>query len=304
MKRRLSLFLCAALLLVCGCTYGAVEQVSTGKVYDLYFLAADYQSAAGGGALSVEELRLEDAPRDTRSLAELLVQELLDGPEGESLKSTIPGGTSLLSVTMQGRRAVVDLSYGYATLSGIGLTLADNAIALTLTQLPEILDVEITVRGRQLAYREQNRFTGRNVLLLPEGDVVGTVSATLYFLNEDGWLTPRKTELELYEGDTQAAVVVSALADGPEEKHLSSPFPAGFYIRSAWQEEEVCYVNLSSALLEELSGVGQAEMEQLLQSIAWSLCSLERVSETRFLVDGDFADRYGFVDISEPFTAE
>ena len=36
MKRRLSLFLCAALLLVCGCTYGAAEQVSSGKEYDLY----------------------------------------------------------------------------------------------------------------------------------------------------------------------------------------------------------------------------------------------------------------------------
>ena len=302
MKRKLALFLCAVLLLGCGCTYRSVEQAAAGEEYDLYFLAADYQSSAGGGALESEKLRLEENPLDTQSLAELLMQELLDGPEGEGLKSTIPGGTSLLSVTLQGRKAVVDLSYGYATLSGIGLTLADNAIALTLTQLPEILAVEITVRGQELAYREQTLFTGRNVLLLPEGDVVGTVNATLHFLNEDGWLTPRKTELDLYEGDTQVSAVIAALMDGPEEKGISSPFPEGFYIRSAWQEEEVCYVNLSSALLEELDGVGQAEMEQILQSIAWSLCSLERISETRFLVDGDFADRYGFVDVSEPFT--
>ena len=302
MKRKLALVLCAVLLIGCGCAYGAVEQAAQGTEYDLYFLAEDYQSAAGGGALSVEKLRVKDKPQDVQALAELLVRELLDGPEGEGLKSTIPGGTTLQSVTIQGRRAVVDLSYGYTTLSGIGLTLADNAIALTLTQLPEILAVEITVRGRELAYREQKLFTGRNVLLLPEGDVVGTVNATLYFLNEDGWLTPRETELDLYEGDTQVSAVVAALTDGPKEKALSSPFPEGFYVRSAWQEEEVCYVNLSSALLEELDGVGQAEMEQLLQSIAWSLCSLERVSETRFLVDGDFADRYGFVNVSKPFT--
>ena len=288
MKRKLALLLCAALLIGCGCAYGAVEQAAQGTEYDLYFLAEDYQSAAGGGALSVEKLRVKDKPQDVQALAELLVQELLDGPEGEGLKSTIPGGTTLQSVSVQGRRAVVDLSYGYA--------------ALTLTQLPEILAVEITVRGRELAYREQKLFTGRNVLLLPEGDVVGTVNATLYFLNEDGWLTPREAELDLYEGDTQVSAVVAALTDGPKEKALSSPFPEGFYVRSAWQEEEVCYVNLSSALLEELDGVGQAEMEQLLQSIARSLCSLERVSETRFLVDGDFADRYGFVNVSKPFT--
>lgn len=303
MKRKLGLFLCAVLL-VCGCSYGTVERAEDGVSYDLYFLAADYESSAGGGALSVEKRAVEQPPEDAQAQVELLMQELLAGPRGEGLKSTIPSGTNLLSVTLQGRKAVVDLSPGYAALSGVELTLADQAIALTLTQLPEILAVEITVRGYGLAYREQTLFTGRNVLLLPEGDVVGTVNAALYFLDEDGRLTPRKMELDLYEGDTQVDVVVTALTDGPAEKGLSSPFPEGFYVRSAWQEEEVCYVNLSSALLEELEGIGGAEIRQLLESIAQSLCSLERVSETRFLVDGEFARWYGPVNVAEPFTGE
>ena len=40
-----------------------------------------------------------------------------------------------------------------------------------------------------------------------------------------------------------------------------------------------------------------------LRSLSQSLCSLEAVSEVRFLVDGEFEERYGSVDVSEPYTA-
>ena len=67
MKRKLALVLCAVLLIGCGCAYGAVEQAAQGTEYDLYFLAEDYQSAAGGGALSVEKLRVKDKPQDVQA---------------------------------------------------------------------------------------------------------------------------------------------------------------------------------------------------------------------------------------------
>ena len=100
--------------------------------------------------------------------------ELLKGPLNETLKSPIPSGTTLLSLKVEGTRAFVDLSLAYSTLSGVALTLADCAITLTLTQLPEILSVKITVRGQELAYRDRQVFTTRGVLLAPEEDVVGT----------------------------------------------------------------------------------------------------------------------------------
>ena len=110
------------------------------------------------------------------------MDELLQGPSDETLKRTIPAGTTMNSLYLEGTRAVVDLSTAYGLLSGIELTLADQSIALTLTQVPEIVSVKITVLGEELAYRDRQIFTGRDVLLAPEGDVVGTVDATLYFL--------------------------------------------------------------------------------------------------------------------------
>lgn len=298
-KRIISVLLCLSLVLIPGFVGELIPRAADEEGYALYFLVEEYGDAAGGGALSPEWVDIQT--EDTQELATKLVEKLLEGPTQEGFKSAIPSGTSLLSLELRGRRAVVDLSASYGSLSGIALTLADYAITLTLTQLPDIYAVEITVRGNQLVYRNQQIFTARDVLLYTEEDVVGTVTVELYFPDETGKLTPQKRELQLYEGDTQVGAVVAALTDGPEGKKLQKVFPEDFQVRSAWQEEEVCYVNLSSALLEDSPELGSAVIERALTAIGKSMCSLESVSETRFLVDGEFAAQYGGVDISEPY---
>ena len=304
MKRRvLSALLILLLVLASGCAYAAVgKQQQEAEGYALYFLEADLEASAGEGALRTETIYLNDMENaSTAELAEALMAELLKGPLNETLKSTIPSGTTLLSLKVEGTRTFVDLSLAYSTLSGVALTLADCAITLTLTQLPEILSVKITVRGQELAYRDRQVFTTRGVLLAPEEDVVGTVPAALYFLNGDGALTAEQRTLDLYEGDTQVSAVARALENGPESKELSAVFPAGFRVKSVWLEEDVCYVNLPSVLLEEFPD--ENTLRQTLQSLGLSLCSLDVVDEVRFLVDGEFAPKYGTADIQDAFTA-
>lgn len=298
--RIIGLIACVGILLAVVSCNG--RTASEGKEYELYFRVTEFEAAAGSGALGSEAYTLDKEGADTRELVELLMQRLLEGPATEGLTSAIPAGTSLLGVELQGRRAVVDLSSTYASLSGVALTMADSAITLTLTQLPDIFAVEITVRGRPLAYRDQQIFTARDVLLAPEEDVLGTVTVTLYFLDEAGRLVPQQRQIDLYEGDTQVGAVVTALTDGPEGKELSPIFPEDFRIRSAWQEDGVCYVNLSSALLEELGEIQPEILEKALTAVGKSLCSLGSVSEARFLVDGEFARQYGSVNVEEPYT--
>lgn len=193
------------------------------------------------------------------------------------------------------------MSAAYGTLSGVALTMADYAVALTLTQLPEISVVSITVRGQELAYRSAQRFTARDVLFATTEDVVGTLPVTLYFPDGGGVLTPEDVTLELYEGDTQVGAVIKALEHGPAGKDLSAAFPEAFQVKSAWLEENVCYVNLSSAALPELT-----EPQRLMlaiRALVRSLCSLDAVEEVQFLVDGEFTGRYGAVPVGEPYTA-
>jgi germination protein M len=82
---------------------------------------------------------------------------------------------------------------------------------------------------------------------------------------------------------------------------LQKVFPERFRVRSVWLEEEVCYVNLSSALLAEAPEMDSGALEKALNAIGKSMCSLGSVSETRFLVDGEFAVTYGGVDISKTY---
>ena len=296
MKRRMCLLLSAALLLLTiGCAREVQEETES---YSLYFLEAEPEM--GGGVLQTEKAYLPELEAaGPEEAAKSLMEALLQGPLDMTLKSPIPAGTSLLSLKLQGGRATVDLSAGYASLSGVALTLADYAVTLTLTQVPEISSVKITVRGQDLAYRNKQTFASRDVLLVPEEDVVGTVQAVLYFLDENGTLAPEERTLDLYEGDTQVFAVARALENGPESKKLSAVLPEGFRVRSVWLEEDVCYVNLSSSQLETLAP--EADLQTAADSLARSLCSLDTVDEVRFLVDGEFARLYGAVNISEPY---
>ena len=263
-KRWIAIALLTVLLMGIGGAIGkvGVRQESGGSAYALYFVERDLRSADGGDALRSEERTLED------------------------------GG---LSTEEQGTELRVDLSAAYSTLSGVGLSLADYAITLTLTQLPDVARVRITVAGRELDYRSRQVFLARDILTVPKEDVVGTVDTSLYFVNGDGALTAEARTLNLYEGDTQVSAVVRALENGPETKGLSGVLPEGFKVRKVWLEEEICYVSLSSALLE-----GQPEPETLSQAVLaleQSLLSLESVEEVRFLVDGELADTYGPIDL-------
>lgn len=295
MRKLVSLLLCAAALLS-GCARGGESQ--QGTAYSLYFLEADLESVPGGDALRAETVYLEE-DLGTTALAEALVERLLEGPSDATLENPIPAGTSLLSLELNGAYAKVDLSSNYRSLSGVALTLADYAITLTLTQLPQIAIVSITVRGQDLAYRDTQTFTARDVLLSSNEDVIGTVPATLYFLDEEGHLTPEERTLDLYEGDTQVSAVARALELGPENRSLRLVQPEEFQVKSVWLEEDVCYVNLSSSQLETLPE--ERDMPMILQALALSLCSLDTVSEVRFLVDGDFAAEYGGASIAAPY---
>ena len=283
MKKQICLLLLVPLLLLpAGCR----REEPARTAYDLYFQEADLTYSAGESPFRTETVYLYDAETDAAPrLAEELVRELLKGPADETLKSTFPAGTTLLSLEIEGDRARVDLSPSYESLSGVALTLADSAIAMTLSQVPEVSSVQITVRGRELAYREQPVLNLRDILLTPEEDVISTVEARLYFLNQEGRLTAAEQILDLYEGDTQVSAVAKALEGRPEGRDLLSPLPEGFQVKSVWLEEDICYVNLSSALLE---GLGESALQTALRALEDSLSSLEAVEEVRFLVDGEF----------------
>lgn len=303
MRFRALLALCAALALP-GCVYATRQaQEADTESYTLYYMAADLSSAAGGDAVRSETVLLESLRElDTRAAAGKLTEALLEGPRDDALKSPFPTGTQLLSVSLRDGQATVDLSYSYSTLSGVALTIADYCVTLTLTQLPEIRSVSVTVRGQELAYRDQQSFTAADLLLSSMEDVVSTVPVTLWFLNEAGELTGVEDRLDLYEGDTQLSALVAVLEAGPKERGMTSALPEGFSVLTTQLSDGVCYVNLSSTLLSVLPE--HTDLQTGLDALSLSLTSLDAVQQVRYLMDGEPAERFGSASIAETYPRE
>lgn len=298
MKRVIALCLSLLVVVALGCGTADSKQADP-NAYDLYFRESNLNAVPGGDALRAEKIHLpEELQGDVQKTAEALVTNLLKGPTDATLKSPFPTGTMMLSLELKGGRARVDLTAAYRSLSGVALTLADYAIALTLMQLPEISVVNVTVRGQDLTYRGTQDFTVRDVLFSTTEDVVSTLPVTLYFLDESGNLAAEEAVLELYEGDTQVGAIIAALEKGPEGKSLMPVFPEGFQVKAAWLEEEICYVNLSSAALAELPE--GSTLQTAAVAMVRSLSSLEHVNEVRFMMDGEFVQNYGAMPVKNP----
>ncbi len=121
------------------------EQPAPGKmVVTLYF------SDSNAEKLVAEQRTI----RKTPAVASAIIRELMKGPQERDLFPTLPRTMKLLGVKMSGRTAVVNLSQ--VRKSGIGGTAAEMMIVYSivdsLTELPNVKNVQFLVDGRRSAY--------------------------------------------------------------------------------------------------------------------------------------------------------
>ena len=294
MRKKMGWVLALALLLTACALPRETDGEESG--YLLYFLA-ETDKARGGDLIrgSYEMLDLaENASLEERAAA--VVERLIAGPEDGGLRSPLPAGVALQSLTIQDRRATVDLSGGFAQLGGVELTLADYCLTLSLTALGGISAVAVTAQGREVGQQPKQIFYERDVLLSDMGDVLQTVEVTLYFLNGEGALEGEKRTLELYEGQTVAENLIAALLAGPENRELTKVIPEDFIINSVRVDEGTCYVNISAESLAALPE-DEAAQRQILWSLSDSLYSINTIQGLRFLSNGEELTHFGLIPV-------
>lgn len=218
-----------------------------------------------------------------------LLSALLAGPPQEEteLTSIIPQGTAaprVLSYSLEEGVANVELSAAYAELVGIDLTLADYCIALTLTQLPEVEGVRVTVNGGGQSYRDRRVLYRSDVFFSGAEEAPVELSAALYFRREGSdSLGYELRVLRLSEGSVPAKAVLAALIAGPEDEGLAPLLPGELSVHSVWVEEGVCTADLSSHLLD----LPQKERALAARSIVETLRSLDAVEQVQILIEGE-----------------
>lgn len=277
MKRVMSLLLAALLTLsLAACT--ATEEPVEGLT--LYGLTAE-EARLGGDIISGSTVvPWEELPEEREAQVQAVMEHLMES--GEGYLSPIPESVSLRSVTMSGSTACVDLSVSYSFLSGMELSIADYCIVLSLTQLTGVYAVRITAEGREIAHRSKQTLVAKDVLLSSMDDVVRTLTAQLYFLNEAGEPVSEERILTQYEGESGAQVVLDALMEGPESDALLPLLPEGFVGMTARMESGVCHLNIPGESMKLLR-----EDDEVLRAVARSLLSTEGIRQVELYVDGN-----------------
>ena len=268
----------------------------------LYYPVAEANLVSGGDAIHAVRVDWQEMRKESiQSQAEEVVRLLLGGCDDEDFRLAMPFGTKALACKVSGSTVTVDFSSAYGQLSGMKLTMADYCVALSLAQIPGIYTVRITVNGRELAYRDNNYFHADDVLMTSPEDVVRNVAVQLYFFDNVA-LTMEERILTIYEGESQLHKVMEALAEGPTEEGLQPLLPEGMKVLSVRAEDGVCYLNLSSESVSALPAMAFLQRQVVLGMVR-SLCSVRNIREVQILVDGEWQEMFGQVNISQPFTA-
>lgn len=298
MKKRIFLLLLCLALLLTGCAASRRTPKQTFRIYGL-------SGAPGGDAISAVDVDWSERKSLTvDQQAQAALEQLLGACTGPGYRTPIPQGVTLRSCQLTGGMALVDFSQGYEQLSGIDLTIADYCVTLTLSQLPGISVVRITVEGQDLAYRTHSLLRSQDLLMTSEDDVSRTLAIRLYFpAQSTGQLTPESRTLTLHEGDSSAEAIVSALLAGPQADGLSPLLPDGFQVLTVRVESGTCYLNLPRSDVSLLPE-GQDAQELLVRGMVNSLCSIASVDRVQLLLDGEVAASLGQIDISGPLCKE
>lgn len=289
MRGRIICALCAALLLLAGCS-----------VPD--------QSDAGG---TVTVWRLKAEPTGT----ELAAEETYPLPEGASVPETAvtlfaaPSGTDGLVCALPAGVTVEDweLADGVFTLAlseqilqadGLDRSAAAMCAALTLCQTDEVKSVTVTAGGRTL----YAGLTGAEALLRDTDTDPFVRQLRLYFADSDGrYLVSENHSLTLREDAAADRYVVEELLRGPNSPELQSAIPAGTALRACRTEDGLCTVDLSA---EFRDGRPQTAVGERLAvySLVNSLAALPQVDSVQILVEGEPVERYVFRSLAQPLT--
>ncbi len=299
MKKHIAWITAACLLCLCACagTSEKPQQSADKAAYRLYFASGEDQIES---ALGSESCQLPE----TGNQVEEMMALLLAGPTSEKLVSPFPDGVTLKNWSLEDGVLKLNLSEQYNRLAGIGLTIADYCITLTMCQIPGINTVIISVEGELISFRDHQTLRASDVLLSASDEEDGNITVTLYFPREDGKdLGSEQRDLTVGKGVNTSTTVVSALLAGPTEKGLVSLMPKDTGLLDVRLEGGVCYVNFSGAFAaSSLKDDPQGAL--LLYSVVNTLGSLSGVEKVQLLVEGRTIPSFGGVSTLSPLKAD
>lgn len=223
-----------------------------------------------------------------------------------AIVSVVPEDLSILSFEVFDETLKVNFSKEYNNMQETEEIFFRSAFIWTITELPNITNVEISVEGKPITKGDgepMGLLNRENIVLNPtiSPEKVEYEQVILYFSDEQELkLVPENRLVEVKQRESLETQIVEQLILGPKEKGHFSTIPSETKIRNIKTEGSICYVDLSNEFISKNTGGSSADLFTI-YSIVNSLTELEEVNKVQFLIEGEkISDYKGSLDISKP----
>lgn len=275
----LLLLVCLLALTACG------QKKESGKpVYQVYYVN-NSETKVEMHEHEMEAVTLEEQMGE-------LIACLSAMPEKLEYKAPLAMGFQLLDIDYEDGKIQLDVNAAYKEMPPTTEVLVRAAIVRTLTQLPEITYVSITVEGSQLYDNMDNPvgWMSADQFIDNNGNEINTyelVRVKLYFANESGDKLIAAYREKHYSTNTPLErFVVEELIAGPSGQ-IEGLYPSvnpQTKIINVMTKDGICYVNLDESFLAVVNNVST---DLSIYAIANSLVELANVNKVQILINGE-----------------
>lgn len=287
--KKLLWMLCCVLLLA-GVSACSQEEPTGENVYQIYVVSnTETKVEAHTHVMTATE------PED---MLEELVECLSTQPDKLEYKVPFAMGFEILSMSLNESKLMLNVDGAYMNMPATTEVLVRAAIVRTLTQLPNVRYVAITVEGQELFDKagEVVGLMSADTFINNDGNEINTYEPTrikLYFANESGDKLIGAYREKYYSTNVPLErFVVEELIAGPSGK-VAGLYPSinpEVKVISVMTKDGICYVNLDASFLTVVNNVST---EISIYSLVNSLVELSTINKVQILINGEVPESFG-----------
>lgn len=302
MMKRKYIFLALAVLLTLGLTACAKKEQQGTRV------EISYLNKNATKIVPVETYLSEDM--STKEMIVEVLTRLSALPENKELQATIPGSIPIINYAYEETQVTIALGEKYKELPKTTEVLTRAAIVRSLTSIPDVNYVMITVNGEPLFDSMGNAVGIMTADMFIDyagqqrSDNCEQVKVQLYFANETGdRLIAIKRSLGInmdISSISMERLVVEQLLKGPANNDSYPTVNPDTKLLGITVKDGVCYLNFSSDILTPVNNVTS---EVTIYSIVNSLVEIGNINKVEISIDGKkeikFRDKYELTTLFE-----
>lgn len=240
---------------------------------------------------------------DTKEKIVEVLTLLCSVPDNKELRATLTSGINIITYSLEGEQVTVSLGEKYKELPKTTEVLTRAALVRSLTNIPGVSYVMITVNGEPLTDVSGNAvgIMTADMFVDNAGTQIetkdSTVTLKLYFANESGdGLIAVNRELA-HNADISNVpmekLVVEQLIRGPVGDETYPTINPATKLINITVKDGVCYLTFDDALI---TAVNNVTTDVTIYSIVNSLVELSNINKVQITIegnkDGKFRDKY------------